>query len=95
MQRQQLEGVTSRSATDLDSSFEVIKPDSGVLLPVELDYAITELDSLWQWCGADQEAKAIYPAQSIVGVAECFRLAISLKAVHFAPRSRLVDSVLG
>jgi hypothetical protein len=53
MQRQQLEIIVSRSATDFDSSYEIIEPNSGVLLPVELDYAIDELDSLRQWCGAD------------------------------------------
>jgi hypothetical protein len=53
MQRQQLEGVVSRSAADFDSSYEIIEPNSGVLLPVELDYSVAELDSLRQWCGAD------------------------------------------
>jgi hypothetical protein len=95
MQRQQLDGIVSRSAADLDSSYEVIEPNSGVLLPVELDYAIAELDSPRQRCGANQKAKAICPAQSIVGAAECFRLAISLEAARLTPRSRLVDSILG
>jgi hypothetical protein len=53
MQRQQLVGIVSRSAADFDSGYEIIEPNSGVLLPVELDYAIAELDSLRQRCGAD------------------------------------------
>jgi hypothetical protein len=65
------------------------------LLPVEFDYAIAELNSLRQWCRADEKAKAICPAQSIIGAAERLRLAISLEAARFTPRSRLVDPVLG
>jgi hypothetical protein len=62
VQRQQLEGVVPGSAADFDSGYEVIKPNSGILLPVELDYAVAELDSLRQRCGADQKAKAFCSA---------------------------------
>jgi hypothetical protein len=48
VQRQQLEGVVPGSAADFDSGYEVIEPNSGVLLPIELDYTIAELDSLRQ-----------------------------------------------
>jgi hypothetical protein len=95
VQRQQLEGIVPRSAADFDSGYEVIEPNSGILLPVEYDYAVAEFDSFRQWCGADQKAKAFCPAESIVGAAERFRLAISLEAACLAPCSPLVDSVLG
>jgi hypothetical protein len=62
VQRQKLEGVVPGSAADFDSGYKVIEPNSGILLPVELDYAIAELDSLRQWCGADQKAKAFRSA---------------------------------
>jgi hypothetical protein len=60
VQRQQLKGVISGSAADGDGSYKVVKPNSRVLLPIELDYAITELDSLWRQCRADEDAKAFY-----------------------------------
>jgi hypothetical protein len=61
VQRQQLEDVVPGSATDFDSGYEVIELNSGILMPVELDYAIAELDFLRQRCGADQKAKAFCP----------------------------------
>jgi hypothetical protein len=95
VQRQQLKSIVPRSAADFDSGYEVIEPNLGILLPVEFDYAVAEFDSLRQRCGADQKAKAFCPAESIVGTVEHFRLAISLEAACLAPRSPLVDSVLG
>jgi hypothetical protein len=53
VQQQQLEGVIPGSAADFDGGYEVVEPNSGVLLPVELDYTVAELDAPWQWCGSD------------------------------------------
>jgi hypothetical protein len=48
----------SGSAVDGDDGYEVVKPDSRVLLPIELDYSIAKLDSFWQRCRADKDAEA-------------------------------------
>jgi hypothetical protein len=40
MQRQQLKSIVPRSAADFNSGYEVIEPNSGILLPVEFDYAV-------------------------------------------------------
>jgi hypothetical protein len=48
VQRQQQKGIISRSTAGGDDSYKVVELNSRVLLPIELDYAIAELDSLWQ-----------------------------------------------
>jgi hypothetical protein len=53
VQRQQLERVIPGPAADFDGGYEVVEPNSGVLLPVKLDYTIAELDAPRQWCGTD------------------------------------------
>jgi hypothetical protein len=53
VQQQQLEGIVPGSAADFDGGYEVVEPNSGVLLPVELEYTVAELDALRQRCGMD------------------------------------------
>jgi hypothetical protein len=94
VQRQQLKGVISGSAADGDGSYEVIKPNSRVLLPIELDYTIAELDSIWQWCGADEDAEALCATQSMVIVVECLWLTLALEVACFTSRTCQVDRAL-
>jgi hypothetical protein len=94
VQRQQLKGVISGSAADGDDSYEVIKPNSRVLLPIEFDYTVAELDSLWQWCGADEDAEALCTTQSMAIVAECLWLAFALELACFTLRGCQVDCAL-
>jgi hypothetical protein len=57
-----MESIVSGSTADCDGGHEVVEPNSRVLLPIELDDTIAELDSFRQWCGTDQEAKALCSA---------------------------------
>jgi hypothetical protein len=41
------------SAANGDGGYEVIEPNSRVLLPIELDYPVAKLDSFRQWHGAN------------------------------------------
>jgi hypothetical protein len=88
VQRQQLESIVSRSTAYGDGGDEVIQPNSGVLLPIELDYAVAKLDPFRQWCGTNQEAKALRSAQPVAIAAECFQLAFFLEATRVASRTR-------
>jgi hypothetical protein len=63
-------------------------------LPIELDYTVAKLDPFRQWCGTDQEAKALCSAQPIVIVAERFQIAFLLEATRIASCTSVVDSVL-
>jgi hypothetical protein len=60
------ESVVSGSTADGDGGHEIIEPNSRVLLSIEPDYTIAELDPFWQWCGTDQETKALRSAHPIV-----------------------------
>jgi hypothetical protein len=63
-------------------------------LPIELDYTVAKLDSFRQWCGTDQEPKALRSAQTIVITAERFQIAFLLEATRIASRTTVVDPVL-
>jgi hypothetical protein len=73
---------------------EVIEPNSRVLLPIVLDYTIAKLDPFRQWCGMDQEAKALRSAQTIVITDERFQIMFLLKATRIASCTSVVDPVL-
>jgi hypothetical protein len=69
-------------ALSFKCSDKVIEPNSGVLLPIELDYAVAKLDPFRQWHGTNQEAKAFRSAQSLTITAECFQLSFLLEAMR-------------
>jgi hypothetical protein len=46
MQLQQMHGIVPRTSAYGDGGLEVIQPDSRVLLPIEIGYAITDFQSL-------------------------------------------------
>jgi hypothetical protein len=54
------------------------------MLPIELDYTVAKLDPFRQWCGTDQEAKALRSAQSIVITAERLQITFLLEATRIA-----------
>jgi hypothetical protein len=60
----------------------------GSCCPLNLiDYTVAELDSFWQWCGANQEAEALCPTQSVMAIAECLQFGLLFKATRIASRT--------
>jgi hypothetical protein len=91
MQLQQLQSVVPLTAANVDTGQEIVKPNSWVLLPIELGDAFADLDPLWQWCRANETAEALRTAEFIIVVVEGFPFALTIEPTRFTLCASCVD----
>jgi hypothetical protein len=94
MQFQQLQSVVPLTAANGDTGQEIVKPNSRVLLPIELGDAFADLDPLWQWRRANETAEALRTMEFVVIVVKGFPFALAIEPARFTLHASCVDPVL-